>query len=45
VVPANNKDYRNWAVAGIIIETLEEMDPEYPRPRLDVARLLKRLKA
>jgi len=43
VVPANDKDYRNWAVARILIETLEEMDPQYPHPRLDVPRLLKRL--
>ena len=45
VVPANDKDYRNWAVARILIETLEEMDPQYPHPRLDVPRLLKRLQA
>jgi PPK2 family polyphosphate:nucleotide phosphotransferase len=44
VIPANDKDYRNWAVARILIETLEEMDPQYPRPKLDVPRLLKRLK-
>ncbi|OLC25679.1 MAG: hypothetical protein AUH40_05930 [Chloroflexi bacterium 13_1_40CM_65_17] len=43
VVPANNKDYRNWAVARILIETLKEMNPQYPHPRLDVPRLLKRL--
>ncbi|HSS94612.1 MAG TPA: PPK2 family polyphosphate kinase [Candidatus Dormibacteraeota bacterium] len=45
VVPANNKDYRNWAVARILIETLEEMNPQYPHPKLDVPRLLKRLQA
>ena len=45
VVPANDKDYRNWAVARILIETLEEMNPQYPHPRLDVPRLLKRLQA
>jgi len=43
VVPANDKDYRNWAVARIIIETLKEMNPHYPQPKLDVPRLLKRL--
>ena len=43
VVPADDKDYRNWAVTRILIETLEEMDPQYPHPRLDVPRLLKRL--
>jgi PPK2 family polyphosphate:nucleotide phosphotransferase len=45
VVPANNKDYRNWAVSRILLETLEEMDPRYPKPKLDIPRLLKRLKA
>jgi len=45
VVPANDKDYRNWAVARILIETLEEMNPQYPHPKLDVPRLLKRLQA
>ena len=45
VVPANDKDYRNWAVARILIETLEEMNPQYPHPKLDIPRLLKRLQA
>lgn len=45
VIPANDKAYRNWAVTRILIETLEEMNPQYPRPRLDVPRLLKRLQA
>jgi len=45
VVPANNKDYRNWAVSRILLETLEEMDLKYPQPKLDIPRLLKRLKA
>ena len=45
VIPANNKDYRNWAVARIILETLEAMDPQYPKPKLDIPRLVKRLKA
>jgi PPK2 family polyphosphate:nucleotide phosphotransferase len=44
VVPADDKVYRNWAVTKILLETLGEMDPEYPRPRLPIARLLKRLK-
>jgi PPK2 family polyphosphate:nucleotide phosphotransferase len=45
VVPANSKPYRNWAVTQILVETLREIDPQYPRPRLNVARLLKRLRA
>jgi PPK2 family polyphosphate:nucleotide phosphotransferase len=45
VVPADDKDYRNWAVAKILIETLDEMNPQYPQPKLDIPRLVKRLKA
>jgi PPK2 family polyphosphate:nucleotide phosphotransferase len=44
VIPANDKDYRNWAVSQILTETLEEMDPQYPHPKLDIPRLVKRLK-
>jgi len=45
VVPANDKVYRNWAISNILIETLTEMDPRYPRPKLDIPRLKRRLKA
>ena len=45
VIPANDKVYRNWAVTMILLETLNQMSPEYPHPKLDVARLLKRLRA
>ena len=45
VVPANDKTYRNWAVTRILIETLREIDPQYPQPKLDVPRLVKRLRA
>ena len=45
VIPANDKLYRNWAVTNILVETLQEMKPEYPRPKLDIPRLMKRLKA
>ncbi len=30
VVPADRKWYRNWAVSQILLETLEELDPQYP---------------
>ena len=45
VIPANDKVYRNWAVSMVLLETLREMDPQYPHPKLDVPRLLKRLQA
>ena len=37
VIPANDKDYRNWAVAKIVSETLEDMDPQYPKPKLNLS--------
>ncbi len=43
VVPADHKWYRNWAVARILIETLEEMRPEFPQPDLDIKGLKKRI--
>jgi PPK2 family polyphosphate:nucleotide phosphotransferase len=36
VIPADDKVYRNWAVTMILIETLRQMDPQYPRPKLDI---------
>jgi PPK2 family polyphosphate:nucleotide phosphotransferase len=45
VIPANDKDYRNWAVAQILVETFDEMNPLYPHPKLDIKRLERRLKA
>ncbi len=30
VVPADRKWYRNWAVGRILVETLEDMAPQYP---------------
>jgi PPK2 family polyphosphate:nucleotide phosphotransferase len=32
VVPANQKWYRNLAITQIIVETLREMNPQYPPP-------------
>jgi PPK2 family polyphosphate:nucleotide phosphotransferase len=45
VIPANDKLYRNWAITKILVETLQEMNPTFPRPKLDIPRLMKRLKA
>jgi PPK2 family polyphosphate:nucleotide phosphotransferase len=44
VIPADDKAYRNWAVTKILVETLREMDPQFPQPKLNIPRLLKRLK-
>lgn len=37
VVPADRKWYRDWAVLQILLETLREMDPQFPKeqPGLD----------
>ncbi|MDT4933706.1 MAG: hypothetical protein QOK11_1598 [Pseudonocardiales bacterium] len=44
VVPSDAKKYRNWAVAELLRETLEELDPQYPvRDDLDIEALRKRL--
>lgn len=45
VVPADHKWYRNYAIALMLLETLREMDPRYPRPALDVPALVAHLRA
>ncbi len=45
VIPADHKWFRNWAISRILMETLQEMDPRYPKPRLDLRRLEGRLRA
>lgn len=44
IVPADSKWYRNWAVTRLLVETLEETDPRYPEPPLDIRRLKAALK-
>ncbi len=37
LLPADRKWYRNWALTHLLIETLEEMDPQWPAPEgLDI---------
>ncbi len=45
VVPADRKWYRNWAIAHLLWETFEELDPKYPEPDFDVSEQLAKLKA
>jgi PPK2 family polyphosphate:nucleotide phosphotransferase len=46
IVPADRKWYRNWAIQQLLLETLRELDPQYPaRKDLDVPALEKRLRA
>jgi len=35
VVPADRKWYRNWALSHLLLETLQAMAPQWPRPELD----------
>ena len=35
VVPADHKWYRNYAVSGVLLETLDRMDPKFPKIRVD----------
>lgn len=39
VIPANKKWFRNLAVSHIIAETLEDMNPKFPPPTVDVSKL------
>jgi PPK2 family polyphosphate:nucleotide phosphotransferase len=39
VIPSNHKWFRNYAVSNIIVETLEKMDPKFPKPVMDVAKI------
>ena len=43
VVPADRKWYRNWAVAHLLVEHLEDMKLEWPKADLDVAEQRRRL--
>jgi len=43
VVPADHKWYRDWAIARLLVETLETIGPRYPDTALDVERLRERL--
>ncbi len=40
VIPANLKWFRNWAVAQIIVNTLERMKLKFPEPKIDLSRLI-----
>jgi PPK2 family polyphosphate:nucleotide phosphotransferase len=32
VIPADKKWFRNWAVSDLIVKTLKELKPQYPKP-------------
>ena len=39
IVPANSKWFRNWVVAQVLIETLDNMKLKYPQPKIDISKL------
>lgn len=43
VIPADHKWFRNWAVSHILIEELGAMKPKFPKPQLDIGKLVKEL--
>ncbi len=43
IIPADHKWYRNWAIATLLVETMEAMNLAYPQPDLDVDDLRNRL--
>ncbi len=39
VIPANNKWFRDLAVSQILVETMEGLEMEYPKPTVDLAEI------
>ena len=39
IIPADRKWYRNLAVAAVLVEAIEGLRPQYPKPLLSRARL------
>ena len=42
VIPANHKWFRNLAVARIMVQALEDMNPKFPEPAVDMADIEKK---
>jgi PPK2 family polyphosphate:nucleotide phosphotransferase len=40
IIPANKKWFRNLAAALILVETLEDMDPRFPKPVSHLSRIV-----
>jgi PPK2 family polyphosphate:nucleotide phosphotransferase len=36
VIPADKKWYRDWALLNVLVDTLEDMDPQFPQPLEDL---------
>jgi PPK2 family polyphosphate:nucleotide phosphotransferase len=44
VIPADRKWHRDWLLAQLVVETLREMNPQYPATEFDVATEMERVK-
>ena len=42
-IPSDHKWYRNWAIGTLLLDTLRDLDPQYPERDLDLPRLRKAL--
>jgi PPK2 family polyphosphate:nucleotide phosphotransferase len=40
IIPSNNKWFRNFVVAKIIVDTLDEMNLKFPKPKIDLSETL-----
>lgn len=38
VIPAENRWYRNYLISSLLVETLEEMNPQFPEPDYDPSK-------
>ncbi len=43
IIPSDRKWYRNWAVAALLTQRLQDLDPRYPPPPKDIHRERKRI--
>lgn len=43
VIPSDHKWYRNWAIASVLVATLQSMEMTYPQPDLDLEAIRARL--
>jgi len=40
VIPSNDKEFRNYVVAELIVQALEGMELKYPRPAVDISKVV-----
>ena len=40
IIPADEKWFRNFAVAQIVVNTLKSMKLEFPNPKIDLSKFL-----